>query len=143
MTRLEYRLMHAANLLVVGTGLVYGVLKLFCGREGEYGMEMHPAQPDWQHAHVLAAPLLVICIGLFWKNHIQPHWQRGMKEGRRSGLGLLGFALPMIASGYLLQVAESPAWRSTWMWLHLGVSLLWIVVYAVHWLVHLQARRGR
>jgi hypothetical protein len=86
MTRLEYRLMHVANLLVGGTGLVYGVLKLFFGREGEYGMEMHPAQPDWQHAHVLAAPLLVICIGLFWKNHIQLHWQRGLKEGRRSGL---------------------------------------------------------
>ncbi|MFT5124003.1 MAG: hypothetical protein ACI9TH_000119 [Kiritimatiellia bacterium] len=143
MTPLENRLMHLANLLVGGTGLVYGVLKFFFMREGEYGPEMHVAQPAWQHAHVLAAPLLVILLGMFWKSHIQPYWQRGLKEGRRTGLGMVALAVPMIASGYLLQVAESGAWRSIWMWVHIGVSLLWILFYLGHWLLHWWARRQR
>ena len=141
MSRLEFRLMHFANLLVIITGLVYGGLKYFGIVESEYGPEPHAAQADWQHAHVLVAPLLVLLLGAFWKAHAQPLWRKKIQEGRRSGRALWWFIIPMVASGYLIQVAMSDLMRNVFVWVHLVVRGLWILAYGIHWVVHWRSAR--
>jgi hypothetical protein len=46
------------------------------------------------------------------------------------GLGFL--ILPMVASGYLVQVATAPIWRLGFAWVHGVASLLFLVSYLGH-----------
>jgi hypothetical protein len=59
-------------------------------------------------------------------------WRRGGLKARRSGLGLAVATFPMIASGYLLQIAVEASWRLAWGWIHTGVALAWLAGMAVH-----------
>ena len=136
MSRFEFRLMHLANGLVAVTGIVYGVLKYFFVVEGEWGPEPHASLGTWQHAHVITAPLLALLLGAFWKAHAQSLLRKKIQEGRRSGVGMLWFILPMVFSGYLIQIAMTDLWRTIFIWVHIVVSALWVIAYGVHWMVH-------
>jgi len=108
---------------------------------GEFAVVNHPFQPAVQHLHVLAAPALVIMIGVFWQSHAINHWKRGVREGRYSGIGQLLLALPMIFSAYLLQTATSEGWRLVWIWIHVATSVTWVAGYIIHYTAHLVGRR--
>lgn len=136
MNRWSYRLMHLANLVVGGTGVVYGILRYLLMREGEYGPEAHPAQPLWQHVHLLAAPALVLMAGVFWASHVQPYLSGAVKEGRRTGLAMAWLGLPMVFSGYAIQATIQDAWRVAWIVLHVATGLLWIAFFGMHWTTH-------
>jgi hypothetical protein len=41
-------------------------------------------------------------------------------------------AVPMIVSGYLIQTAVTPAWRTAWIAIHLAASGLWVAGYLTH-----------
>jgi hypothetical protein len=139
MTRLEAWLVHVANLLVGGTGLVYAWFRYFAAPVDEFSA-VHPGQGAAQHAHVLAAPLLVFAIGLIWRSHVWSGVRFGCPARRRSGLALVALAAPMIASGYLLQVAVEPAWRKTWIAVHVTASAIWLFGTVAHQLAP-RARR--
>lgn len=141
MSRLEYWLFHAANAAVVGTGVVYAWMRYALAPVDDYAVVNHPLQPLTQHLHILAAPLLVAALGHVWARHAWAHWRAGTSEGRQSGIGLAGLAIPMVASGYLLQITVSPLWRGVWTGIHLGVSVLWIAGYAIHVIAHVAARQ--
>ena len=100
--------------------------------EGEYGPEPHSAQGDWMHLHVLTAPFLALMLGAFWKAHARPLLKKGFKEGRRSGISLLWFILPMVFSGYLIQIATSDLWRSLFgavcFWFNCDAQLVVVIV---------------
>lgn len=131
MTRFEAWLVHLANLLVGGTGLVYAWFRYFAAPVDEFSA-VHPAQGLAQHAHVLTAPLLVFALGLIWRGHVWAGFRLGSAARRRSGVALLALAAPMVASGYLLQVAVEPAWRQAWIVVHVTASLAWIVGTLAH-----------
>lgn len=132
MTRGEARLQHVANLLVGGTGLVYAWMRYLAEPADEFAVVNHPWQPDVQHLHVLTAPLLVFASGLIWRDHVWRRVRSGFRPRRRLGLALFALLVPMIASGYLLQVATSEPWRAAYGWLHLATSLLWVAAYVAH-----------
>lgn len=139
MTRGEAWFHHAANLLVGATGIAYAVLR--------YGVEppdpfaaVHPWLPPVQHAHVWTAPLLVFALGLAWRVHAWAGVRAGGAARRRSGLALLATAIPMAASGYLLQTAVGPGWRRLWLAVHLGASGLWLAGYLAHQLARRRPR---
>lgn len=131
MTRFEAWLVHLANLLVGGTGLVYAWFRYVAAPVDEFSA-VHPAQGLAQHAHVLAAPLLVFALGLIWRGHVWAGLRLGSAARRRSGVALLALAAPMVASGYLLQIAVEPAWREAWIVVHVAASLLWILGTLAH-----------
>jgi hypothetical protein len=137
--RWEVRLLHVANLLVGATGLLYAWLRYFAAPADEFS-PVHPWQPWAQHAHVLTAPLLLFALGLFWRAHALSGLRSGAPERRRTGITLLAAAAPMALSGYLLQTAVDPAWRTAWIAIHLASSALWLVATVVHLL---QRRRRR
>jgi hypothetical protein len=139
MKRWEAFAVHASTALVAGTGLVYAWMRYLLTPADEWAVVNHPLQPATQHLHVLTAPLLVFAIGLVWQQHVWGHWRRGVKQRRRSGLLLLGFLIPMVASGYLLQTAADEPWRRTWVFVHVATSLIFLLGYAGHVVAALMA----
>jgi hypothetical protein len=107
MTRTERWLLDVANLLVVGTGIVYAVMKYLMEPADEWTVVNHPWQPHVQHLHVLAAPLLVFAGGLIWRHHVLKRLRDKGSNGRASGLALALQFAPMVLSGYLIQVCPA------------------------------------
>jgi len=130
-TRAETAIVHLANALVGVTGVVYAVMRYLLEPADEWAVVNHPWQPHVQHLHVLAAPLMVFALGLIWSRHVASRLSNG-REGRGTGLGLLVVFVPMVVSGYLIQVAVEPSWRSAWIGVHLASSTLWLVVFVAH-----------
>ncbi len=132
MTPLEAWCVRIANLLVIATGLVYAWMRYLAKPEDPFAVVNHPWQPALQHLHVLTAPLLVFVVGLIWKRHVAMSLRLEVKERHRSGLALALTFVPMVASGYLLQIATGAAWRKAWVVVHLAASALWLVGFLAH-----------
>ena len=141
MSRWEYFLFHMANGLVIGTGLVYAWMLYVMRPMDEFAVVNHPFQPYFLHGHVVAAPLLVLCLGHFGMRHAYVFWSNGTQEGRKTGLGLFLLGLPMVMSGYFLQVSVHPDWRTVWLIVHLSTSAGWIGACGLHVAIHVLARR--
>jgi len=149
-SRFEAWAVHLATLLVGGTGLVYAWMLYALAPVDAYAVIHHPLQPAVQHLHVWCAPLLVFAAGLIWRAHAWEHLRGGVRLHRPSGLVLLATLVPMVASGYLIQTAVDPAWRTAWVAVHLIASVLWLVGHAAHaaaplrkWLTGFRRPRGR
>ena len=136
MTRTAFRLMHGAALATIATGLVYGWMRYLCTPDDPYAVANHPWQPHAQHLHVLFAPALAVMIGVFWVPHALRYWRLRKREGRRSGALAWWFALPMIFSGYLLQIVSHETLKLTMVWLHVASGSLWAIAYLLHFLTH-------
>jgi hypothetical protein len=136
MSRLDVVLVHAANLLVCATGLVWFVMRHLMEPADEFALQNHPLEDEFQAAHVLTAPLLLVMLGVVWAVHARVLLANGTRARRRSGLALLFLAVPMAASGYLLQVAVDGTWRDAWVLVHLATSAAWIAAFLVHQVGH-------
>ncbi len=117
------------------TGGVYGWFRYFGQRAGDFGPEPSAWQGTWQHLHVLAAPLLLFMLGITVRGHLMMKLRAGGREGRRTGLGLGLLIMPMVLSGYGIQVATDARWHVTLAWVH-GLSAS---VFTLGYLVHLAA----
>ncbi|GLH70003.1 hypothetical protein GETHPA_15360 [Geothrix rubra] len=141
MSPLERWSLHAAAWLTAATGLLDGGLRWFGQRMGEFGPEPSPWLGLAQHLHVLVAPLLVFTLGVMVRGHLWARLRTGA-NGRRTGLGLAFLIAPMVLSGYAVQVATDPAWRTALSWTH-GLSAgLFLLAYGGHALRTLLAARG-
>ena len=130
MTPVERAGLRLVALLAVLTGVLYGGLRYFGARPGEFGPEAHPWQGTAQHLHVLA--VLVFALGGFLRAHALPLWQAGGPAGRWTG-AFLALALgPMVLSGYGVQVVVEPSWRSALAWIHGATSLAFLAGLLAH-----------
>ena len=132
MSRGEAWFLHLSTLLVGGTGLVYAWMVYLVHPSDPYAVVNHPWQPQVQHLHILAAPLLVFAAGLIWRRHVWAGWKKGGRDRLKSGVSLGLTLAPMVISGYLLQTAVEESWRRAWVVVHLVASGLWLAVYLVH-----------
>lgn len=139
MSRIEAWFLHLSTLLVGGTGLVYAWMRYLLEPADPFAVVSHPLQPTFQHLHIWTAPLVVFAAGLIWRDHIWKHFRQGVRGRRRSGLALLFNLIPMVVSGYLIQTAVTPAWRTAWVVIHLTASGLWLAGYAGHLLARRRA----
>jgi hypothetical protein len=141
MSPLERWSLHLAALATGFTGLLDGLLRWFGGRNGEFGPEPHPWLGAAQHLHILVAPALLFCLGIMVRGHLQPKLRQG-GEGRVSGLRAASLIGPMVLSGYLVQVATSPALRTCYAWVH-GLSAGgFLLAYLGHLLVPIWRQHG-
>lgn len=141
MNRAEAWFVHISTLLVGITGIIYAVMRYLMEPTDPFSVVNHPWQPTLQHLHVLVAPLMVFAVGLIWKKHIAGHWRAGLTTGRRSGLSLVLTMVPMIASGYLIQVTVTDTWRTAWIVIHCITSGLWVAGYLTHQVAALIRKR--
>ncbi len=115
------------------TGLAYGYLRYFGTVAGEFGPEPHAWQPFAQHAHVLAAPLLLFSLGVALRGHVLGMLRHGVTRGRRTGLALAALGAPMAFGGFAIQIVTLSNLRNALGWTHSAVSVLFVVLYALHW----------
>jgi len=141
MRPLERWSLHLSAAGMALTGLLYGWLKYFHQRAGDFGPEPYRLQGWSQHAHVVLGPLLVFTLGLMVRGHVVPALRSGTRRGRRSGLWVAGILAPMVMAGYGMQVCVDPAWRAALAWVHGPSSLLFLAAYGFHLLG--RARRER
>ncbi len=132
MSRSQAWFLHFSTLTVGGTGLVYGYMRYFAEPKDPFTVVNHPLQPDVQHVHILFAPILVFACGWIWQNHAWKRVRSGFKQHRRSGWMLILTLLPMVFSGYLVQISEQDSIRLFWTWVHGVSSCVWILFALVH-----------
>lgn len=132
MTRGQAFFVHIANVAVCGTGLVYAWMRYLLEPADEWSVVNHPWQPHLQHLHVLVAPLLVFAGGLIWRQHILERIRGNGSGGRGTGMALTVQFMPMVFSGYLIQVSVTESWRLVWIWTHLVTGGLWCLAVISH-----------
>jgi len=93
----------------------------------------HPWQPGILTLHVLVVPLLVFALGLIAKDHVMAKLlDRRPQPGRRSGIGTMALAAPMVVSGYLVQVLTGPSPRRLVAWSHIVAAAVFSAAYVAH-----------
>ncbi len=143
MTAVERHLFRAALAITTATGLAFWVMKEFMRPRDEFSVLGHPWQPYALASHLLAAPVLVFALGLIARDHIlEGIRSRGAIAGWRTGLGLLGLSVPMILSGYGLQVVTAAETRRVMALIHLLSGALFASFFLAHALVALAGRRA-
>ena len=133
MTRLTRSLFHGSNAAASITGIGYAAYKWLVPRPvSDFGISIHPAEPNWKTAHVLLSVVLIFAIGWLWHSHVMGQWRRLTKHPattrkKTSGLLLMGLAAPMIVSAYAFQVSVDEGVRSFWSQIHLWSGVLWVL----------------
>jgi len=123
---------HAALAAVSLTGLVYGILKYFVPDADPDSRVGNPWQPVWLKAHVLVAPFAVFGVGLLLRRHALSKLRHGETSGKKTGTMMLWLFLPLVLTGYLVQVfVETRAVRATG-WIHAGLGVLVLLAYVFH-----------
>jgi hypothetical protein len=142
-TRFERLLLDLSIGLSTLTGAVYYVMKEWMRPRDPFSVLGHPWQPYVLAAHVLVGPLVVFALGLIAREHIVERIVSGRPQtGRRTGLFISSLALPMVVSGYLLQVVTAPAGRRFLSLLHLVSGLLFALLFVGHLLATAARRRA-
>ena len=135
MTRWErwsFNLLHG---VVTGTGLVYFYMKYLLTPSDEFAVINHSWQPTMLALHILAAPVFIAFFGMLFRSHTLSKLMAHSATNRRSGwISVVSFGT-MALSGYLLQVASSPAWVTSMVGAHVIASSVFVVAYVVHFFI--------
>ena len=103
-----------------------GILVIFRGPLG-------PLEgPKGRAVAILAGALVVFAVGLVTTRHILPHLLSGTAEGRRTGLVLVWTIIPMVVSGYLVQVVSLPGWMLPLAIGHIVVGIVFLGGFLLH-----------
>ena len=128
------------SLLVTLTGVVYLWMKYLLPEPGGFSVVRHPLQPLVLKLHILTAPLLLLALGSIAVRHISRHLAAATRQGRFSGVSALAGAVPMVLTGYLIQVFSDERWLRAVAIAHIVTG----VVFAVGLLAHqVVAQRGK
>jgi hypothetical protein len=140
MNRLETWLLHLSTIVLTVTGGVYACMHYLMKSSDPFSVINHPLEPYMLDIHIIAAPVLVVAIGIILHSHILFKIENGSRAARKSGLILIPLFLIMAISGYVLQITSGSINRF-FFWIHLGSGSLWALVYAAHHLASLAVRR--
>ena len=139
--RLAYALFAASATAAICTGLLYGYVLYFCQSQDPFSVVNHPLQPMLRSLHIVISPALIVMLGAFWASHAWPYIRSKRRKGLASGLALGISALPMIFSGYLLQVSVEELQKTVWVWCHVVSSLAWTMALLGHLCTHFARKR--
>jgi hypothetical protein len=132
-TRFEKALLAVAVLAAGVTGLALAWVKHFMTSHDPFSVVNHPWQPYLLSSHVLVVPVLLFAVGLITREHILGRYRDAKaRRGRRSGIVLAWVLVPLVVSGYAIQVLTSRGARDSLGWLHLGVGIIFLAFYCFH-----------
>lgn len=142
MNRFERWLLWASTLLVGGTGIGFFWTRYLVTPTDPFSVLNHPLEPVFLKAHVVTAPLLVFALGAIAVRHIWKHIRVGVRRARRTGLVTACVVVPMVLTGYLIQVLTGESLLRAMVWSHIGFSVVYLVGAGLHGLaVRWSARR--
>ena len=115
------------------TGVVYWWMKDMMTPVEPWAVINHPLQPWVLKAHILIAPLLVFSVGLITTRHIWQHFRSRVRKARKTGLIAALTLIPLVATGYLIQVVTAETLVRLLGWAHLGLGIVYSLDVAAHW----------
>lgn len=125
------------------TGVVYLWMKYLMTPVDDFSVVNHPLEPLVLAAHILTAPLLVFALGAVTLRHVWAHYRSRTPSGRRSGLTAALVALPLVFSGYWLQVGTSPGSLSVAAWTHIVTGFVFVGAIVAHQVMRRPGTSGR
>jgi hypothetical protein len=131
-TRFERWSLWVSTIAVSLTGLGFTWAKYIADSEDPWAVVNHPLEPWFLKLHVLAAPLFLFAVGLVTTRHIVPHLRDRQPDGRRTGLVMVWTILPMVVTGYLLQVLTSPGLLEPMAVAHIAAGCLFLLGFVFH-----------
>ena len=144
MTPLERFMLSLSTAIVGLSGLVHAVMKYLMTPVDPYAVVNHPLQPWVLDTHVLAAPLMIFAVGLIAQDHILAQLRmRQNGTGRLSGLLALWCLLPMLSTGYLIQVTTNESLRFGFVIIHMSTGGLYLILFAAHLIISRRAAARR
>lgn len=118
--------------LTAATGVAYFVTKYLFAPDGGYAVVGHPWQPYFLKAHIVVSPLLIFALGLVAVDHVWDHVVSGVRLSRRTALVTVASVVPMIATGYLIQVLTAAGWVRAMALAHIGFGVLYALGLGAH-----------
>jgi hypothetical protein len=115
---------------LTGAGLFWA--KYMLHSDDPWAVVNHPWQPWLLKAHVITAPLLVFAVGLIASRHIWRHYREGIPWGRRSGILTGLVTVPMVLTGYLIQIATHEGWLGILAISHIVLGFLFAAGLGAH-----------
>lgn len=82
--------------------------------------------------HILAAAAMLFSLGVVFTRHALPYIKTGKSPGKKTGITLLSLSLPVVLSGYLLQIVYTPAWQAGSWWVHSITGIVFILLFFIH-----------
>ncbi len=135
MSAFERWSVRLTSLAVIVTGFALLWFQYGVESPDPFAVVNHPLQIWALKGHVLVAPLFVLAIGFISIRHIWRHIVRGVEPGRRSGLLTVVALVPMVASGYLIQVVVSEQLRTVLVVTHIASGVLFTVGVGFHFVL--------
>lgn len=136
MNRFEKWSVWSTSALTVLTGLGYFVIKYLFPSPGPYAVVNHWLQPWFLKAHIVVSPLLLFALGLIAVHHVWEHWVTGVQVSRRSAVATALAVVPMVLTGYLIQVLTAEGWVRAMAISHIAFGCLYGAGLAVHtWII--------
>lgn len=133
MTRFEKWSVLSTALLTTLTGVCYFWTKYLVESSDPWAVVNHPLQGWFLKAHILVAPLLVFAVGMVAVRHVWKHFRSGIRWARKSGVSTAISLLPMVVTGYLIQVITGEALLKGIAISHIVLGALFAVGLAVHY----------
>lgn len=130
--RSERWFFNAMHAVITLSGVAYFCMKYMMTTDDPFALINHPWEPAMLSIHVFVAPLGVFLFGMVFRSHTLRKLLQASPVNRRSGLTSAGSFLAMALSGYLIQVATSPAVIAFAIWSHVATSVLFVLAYGVH-----------
>lgn len=122
--------------LTAATGAAYFVTKYLLASPAPYSVVNHPWEPYFLKAHILVSPLLLFALGLVAVEHIWKHYVTGVRLSRRTAIVTAAAVVPMVATGYLIQVFTDEGWARAMAISHIAFGTLYAVGLLLHsWIV--------
>ena len=132
MSRAQLLCLHVSIALTALTGIAFAWMKYAMKSSDPFAVANHPMQPHMLSAHVIIAPAMTFVLGWTFANHIWPRIVIEDPRRRFSGLATAILIVPMIASGYLLQVSTNDAIRHAMAIAHWIASAVFVIGYVAH-----------
>ncbi len=133
MTGFTRLLVNASSMTVGLSGAVYAFMKYLMAGDEPFSAFHHPLQPWMLDLHVISSPLLVFTVGMIAREHILAQLQKGPgRRGRGTGVMAVACLLPMIATGYLIQVFVDERALLICIIVHLVTSAVYLAAFIAH-----------
>ena len=134
MNKAEKITVWGSTAVMTVTGVALAGMEYLLEPADPFAVVNHPWQPAMLKLHILSAPVMVFGIGMIFMRHIWPHFRAGLKKGRRSGIWSMLLTVPMIATGYALQVLSSVSWLNTLGYVHFALGSAFAIGGGLHFL---------
>ncbi len=115
---------------LTGIGLLW--TKYFVSGDDPWAVINHPLQPWMLKSHIVVSPLLIFALGLISARHVWNHYRTRVRWGRKSGLLTAAVTVPMVLSGYLIQVITHIGWLRAIVVVHIVAGFIFALVAVAH-----------